>query len=264
MKAWGKFICKVMALAMAVSVISVTVPAGVFAAPETVSAASTAITVDKVDQVRVGELAEDAIDMRLLDVNYSLEVVAQTGLYYKRSYNRIDLASNIYRIKLSLYSAKEGTYKLTLRVKSGDKLVDTATVEVNVTNGDPVKKVKFAGLTLSTDAHKLGAKNVVTTVKEGKLKVKMKSGYTLDGIFLGKNVMQADGTTVKQFTQITNNSNIKLSTVPDYSLDAEDDLVKLKEGMTAETVIRIYYVDKNSGTKSYVDYYLNLLVNYGD
>lgn len=258
-----RFLSKVAALTAAAAVAAAILPGGVFGTQDVARAATGVIYLDQETySIRVGEVAEDVIDFRLMDVSYDTVLTGEKGLYFKQTYSRVDYTSNVERVKVSVYAPKEGSYRLTISAKdSAGKTVDSVKVNINVSSSDPIKSIKYAGITLSTEAHKLGAKNVVTDKKSGKLKVKMKSGYTLGEIYVGKNVVTADGTTQMQFTKVSNNSNIKLGLVPSNTQVIEDDMVRFVEGMAAETVIRVYYLDQKNKEKVYVDYYLNVLVN---
>lgn len=253
-------VAAVLAGAMVFAAVFVSKPA----AAQAKELASSVITVntDKVT-IRTNEVAEDVLDVRLLNADYTLDISSNNKkLKYQRTFTRKDTEINAVRIKISLYSSKKDTYKLTLKVKNGEKVVDEQRITVNSTSKDPVEVIKFAGEKLSHDSHKLGTQGYVTDSKSGKLSVRMSKGYSLDAIMIGKNrILSDDNSTQMVYTSAKNNTVIALGNVPDTLIIRDDDMERTTKSMTAVTVIRIEYTEKATGSSGYVNYYLSNLVN---
>lgn len=138
-----------------------------------------------------------------------------------------------YNSTIGLYASKEGTYTVTFDINdSDDEKVSSHSVKVYVNKELPIKSATFAGERMQTYTEK----------STGKLSVTMNKGYTLKKIV----VEIYDKTGKKISKTVENNSNITLGNYArlDENGTMYEDYYYLSTSIAAQTMIRIYYIDK--------------------
>lgn len=179
------------------------------------------------------------------------------NLKYNKTATIYDYNNDSVTYRFSFYPMKEKKYNFKFTVNGKE-----FKVKFNATT--PVNKITFGNATLSTKTGMLGSLNSVTDATKGKVKVKMNKGYTLESIQIGryKNVTDKDTKNIEPVLYFENHKNgktLKLSESVQTTREEDKDGEYIENSLYATTIIRVNYVFK--GTKGYVDYYLNKIVN---
>ncbi len=205
--------------------------------------------------IKTSRFYNDSIRIKITDAtSYKLKNITATGgLKFRKTYLKKNPDSDYYEYRYSFYSAKNNkSSKFSFEV-------DGVTYAVNFYSSQyaPIKKITFGKYELSTDEDKLGSKNYVTTLSKEKLTVNMNSGYKRDSIQVGYYVDEED--TDMTWKTIKNKKTVTLSSViPEYNTEEDGGVSSvMTTAITAPTIIRINYTIKETGVKSYIDYYFN-------
>ncbi|MDY3918803.1 MAG: hypothetical protein SOZ59_07340 [Candidatus Limivivens sp.] len=222
--------------------------------------------VPKKARVYAGYPNNYGIEFDLANPRYTIKNLKSNSKYLIVKLTRQDANKSSYsgesnEFNIGTYAKKEGTYKISFDVYNGSKKVSSKTITVYAKNDSPVKTCKFSCKT---------AANGLTTAKTSTVKVTMNKGYKLKKIEVGttKNTKTESGSIHSEvvYKTIKNGGKFTLGTQPyiyksqSGNVDSDYYYNSYSENITAETVIRITYVDKYTKAEDTRTYSLSKLV----
>lgn len=170
--------------------------------------------------------------------------------------------ANENKVAFGMYAKKSGKYKVSFAIYGANgKKKSTHTITVYAVNSGeekelPAKSVKYGGVELISRTEKYSMK------AKGKIKVVMNKGYKFKRIEVGKYNHQGE----MVYTPIKNGAVVTLSKVPYSMSDKSGELTEdyyrnmWAKKMTADTDIRIVYIDKYTKELDSVSYRISKFV----
>ncbi len=199
-----------------------------------------------------GDLYKNALTVTINDADQKIRnIKCSKDLRYKRSYLKRDYVKNKTTYYFSFYTTKEKIFNFKFKVDSVEYCVKVVSMQ-------PIKSAMFGDKQLSTNSHSLGSENYVTTLKKGKVKIKMNSKYTMTALKVGRYSNNKTGEPTLYWTDFANNTKLTLS--DERQVTTSDTITE--ESMMATTILRVEYVNKKTNVPGSVNYYFNRIVNY--
>lgn len=173
-----------------------------------------------------------------------------TDYDYDTDKNVTVTTTRYYYTYISFFAKKKGTYKVSFDVLDSRgnircKKTITVTAVTSSSTESPVKSIKYRGKDLYTYYP-------YTTAASGKLSVKLKKGYQLVSIEIGKQ----DSSGEYVYTKVKNNKTIKLAKKSVYTREYNYQSGGYKyqyDLLFPHTQIRITYLDKNKEEQIWYD-----------
>lgn len=238
----------------------------VFALPTPVAAAERGSVPSKV-RVYSGSYDNTAISFNYVNAGDQIKNLKSSSknLIVKQTYQREESESYSSTTpsnyaQIGVYAKKEGTYTVSFDIYSKDGSVKRSShkVKVYAKNDSPVSSIKLGGKSLWESS------SAFTTMKSGKLSIKMASGYTLKKITI--RTYDKNGKTVEKV--VKNNKKITLGQYGySYSYDYQSSYnpeywyAYWSKSISAPTYIEITYKDKWTKQNETVTYSVVRLAN---
>lgn len=199
---------------------------------------------------------------------------SNSKLKVKQSYYSTEegYSNNSNYATISLYTSKEGTYKVSFDILDGNgKKVSSKKVTVYARNDSPLKTLKLGkntitSTTINTSNMKTADNNLLIG-KSGKIKVTLAKGYKLKKIEYGIYDKAKDEivySTIKNNKKITYGKNAtEYSSKSEYYDEDEGTYTRRnywRKSPTASTIIRVTYLDKYTKKESTLSYSFYKLV----
>lgn len=166
---------------------------------------------------------------------------------------------------ISVYTKKEGSYKLSFDLYLNGKKKSSHTITIYSKSDSPIKKITFNGKPWYE------AKTSYTNAKSGTVKVVLNKGYKLKKLEVETSKVVKDSNSTSYHTEsviksFKNGSKITLNTVPDKSFNEYGNTETgyynryYNNYMAAYTRINITYLDKYSKEEITTTYLISKLV----